>query len=52
MKKENSRTNYIVIALLVLVIGISIGYAALSATLNINGSQQLEKHLGTYTLLI
>ena len=52
MKKENSRTNYIVIALLVLVIGISIGYAALSATLNINVHQQLEKHLGTYTLLI
>ena len=43
MKKENSRTNYIVIALLVLVIGISIGYAALSATLNINGSSTIGK---------
>ena len=52
MKKENSRTNYIVIALLVLVIGISIGYAALSATLNINGSSTIERHLGMYILLI
>ena len=43
MKKENSRTNYIVIALLVLVIGISIGYAALSATLNIYGSSTIGK---------
>ena len=43
MKKENSRTNYIVIALLVLVIGISIGYAALSTTLNINGSTTIGK---------
>ena len=42
MKKENSRTNYIVIALLVLVIGISIGYAALSTTLNINGTSTIK----------
>ena len=44
MKKENSRTNYIVIALLVLVIGISIGYAALSTTLNINGKASWDVH--------
>lgn len=40
---KNSRTSYVVIALLILVVGISIGYAALSTTLNINGSSTIGK---------
>lgn len=40
---KRNRTSYIIIALLILVVGISIGYAALSTTLNINGSSTITK---------
>ncbi len=40
-RKKN--TSYIILLLLVLVVGISIGYAALSTTLNINGQSEINK---------
>lgn len=43
MEKKNIRRNYAIIVVLLLVIGISIGYAALSATLNINGQTTISK---------
>ena len=44
-KKKNS--SFVVIALL-LIVTISIGYAALSTTLNINGTSTIK--IGMYTL--
>ena len=41
MKKVKNR--YLILILLFLVIGISVGYAALTTTLNINGSTTIEK---------
>ena len=43
MESKNIRRNYAIIVVLLLVIGISIGYAALSATLNINGQTTINK---------
>ena len=43
MESKNIRRNYAIIVVLLLVIGISIGYAALSATLNINGQTTIGK---------
>ena len=37
------RRNYIFLILLLLIVGISIGYAALTTTLNINGNTTIEK---------
>jgi len=42
--KGNKRTNYIVVAILLLVVGISIGYAALTATLTITGNTTINKN--------
>lgn len=45
MKKKNSKKNssYIVAIVLLLLVGISIGYAAISTTLNINGTSNIGK---------
>ena len=40
--KDNKRTSYVIIAILLLVVGISIGYAALTATLTINGNTTIQ----------
>ena len=42
--KDKKRTNYVIIAILLLVVGISIGYAALSATLTITGNTTINRN--------
>ena len=43
MKSKRKKELYSVL-LVLLIIGISLGYAALSATLNINGSSQIKEN--------
>ena len=43
MKNSKNKKNYILVALLLLVVTITVGYAALSTTLNINGSSTITK---------
>lgn len=43
MKNNKSKKNYILVVLLLLVITITVGYAALSTTLNINGTSTISK---------
>ncbi len=43
MDNKKEKKNYVIIAILLLVVGISIGYAALSATLNITGNTTIGK---------
>ena len=41
---NNKKTNFIMAVIVVLIIGISIGYAALSASLNIIGGSKIKKN--------
>ena len=43
MKDKNSKKRYTLVVLLLLLVGISIGYAAIATTLNINGNTTIEK---------
>ena len=43
MNKSKKKSSFAVPLLLLLVISISIGYAALSTTLNINGTSTIKK---------
>lgn len=43
MKKSKNKKNYILVVLLLLVVTITVGYAALSTTLNINGTSTIGK---------
>ena len=55
MNKSKKKSSFAVPLLLLLVISISIGYAALSTTLNINGTSTIKKqtwsvHFDTLTV--
>ena len=43
-KNDNGNGKFFILALLLLVIGVSIGYAALSKTLNINGTSNIANN--------
>ena len=43
MRDKNSKKRYTLVVLLLLLVGISIGYAAIATTLNINGNTTIEK---------
>ena len=43
MKDKDNKKRYVLVMMLFLLVGISIGYAALATTLNINGNTTIEK---------